>query len=84
MSAMIAPCDDEIFKTGQPIAALDGRSASVETWVRKIAAASGQRVDWHYVGGVARVLFLGNRAKVDAAIDATLTGRNVRILRRFK
>lgn len=54
-------CDSEVFKTGQSLA-LDARSAAAEPWVRQVALESGQRVDWHYSGGVAHVLVLGDHA----------------------
>jgi hypothetical protein len=56
------PCDDEIFENGQPIAALDGRSNAVEAWVQAVATKAEARIDWHYSGGVAQVLHLGDEA----------------------
>jgi hypothetical protein len=35
----------------------------MEQWVRKVARESGQRVDWHPVGGRPCVLALGDVAK---------------------
>jgi hypothetical protein len=64
------PCDDEVFKKGKSIVALDAASEHAEEWVQAVAKSSGQRVDWHYSGGIANVLFLGDRAKVMAAIEA--------------
>lgn len=63
-------CDQEVFEKGEPIALLDARTKHAEPWVQKVAAHSGQRVDWHYSGGVAQVLCLGDRAKVIASIRA--------------
>ena len=54
------PCDDEIFKNGRPIVALDGRSNAVERWVKAVAVKADARIDWHYSGGVAQVLHLGD------------------------
>ena len=34
------------------------RSFNLEPWVQRVAALSGQPVDWHYVGGRAVVLAL--------------------------
>lgn len=56
-------CDQEVFDKGQSLAAIDGRSKDVNPWVEKVAQESGQRVDWHYSGGVAHVLVLGDHAK---------------------
>lgn len=53
-------CDEEIFKKGEPIAALNGRANAVERWVKAVAAKANARVDWHYSGGRAHVLHLGD------------------------
>lgn len=66
------PCDVEIFRNGQPIAALTGSSYLVERWVRKMAYVANARIDWHYSAGVAQVLHLGDdqsRARVIAAMQ---------------
>lgn len=39
-----------------------------EQWIQAVAKESGQRVDWHYSGGRVNVLYLGDHAKVVAAI----------------
>lgn len=62
------PCDPEVFKTGAPIALADCRMHAMEAWVALVRESSGQRVDWHYSGGIAQVLFLGDRGKVRDAI----------------
>lgn len=75
-------CDREVFEKGLGVAALDARMHAAEAWVKKVAAASGQRVDWHYSGGVANVLYLGDYAKVTQAIEqlkGELDGRIMRI-----
>lgn len=77
------PCDREVFTKGEPIAALDARRWAAETWVQAVAKVSEQRVDWHYSGGIAQVLFLGDRAKVDAAIDMLAPTLNGTILERY-
>ena len=41
-----------------------------EAWVKRVRHQSGQRVDWHYSGGVAQVIFIGDRDAVVAAIEA--------------
>ena len=43
-------------------------SAKMEEWVKKVAKLSGQPVDWHFVGGRARILALGDLGKVREAI----------------
>ena len=44
-------------------------SNAMEGWVKKVAERSGQRVDWHFAGGRARILALGDIAKVKQAIQ---------------
>ena len=62
-------CDPEVFKHGQGICALHARSRIIEPWVVKVRAESGQKVDWHMSGGYANILYLGDYAKVRAAIE---------------
>lgn len=76
------PCDAEVFRHGAPLLAADTwtnalvpdgpepRATGFEEWVRRIRSASGQRVDWHYSGGRAQVLFLGDREAIVRAIEA--------------
>jgi len=63
-------CDMDIYRNGEHIFSIYGLGlkARIEEWVRFIALWSGQRVDWHYVGGVACVRALGDVAKVKRTI----------------
>ena len=36
--------------------------------MQSVAKESGQQVDWHYSGGIANVLYIGDHAKVLAAV----------------
>lgn len=64
------PCDTEIFKNGvQVFVTHTIPSNAMEGWVKKVAERSGQRVDWHFAGGRAVVLALGDTAKVKSAIQ---------------
>lgn len=67
---MTAECDKEVFAEGVSLLAIDGWAKDIEPWVQKVATHSGQRVDWHYSGGVAHVLVLGDHAKAMASVDA--------------
>ena len=72
-----APCVPDIFRNGTPILASDtgsvGGNVRFERWVQAVAAASGQPVDWHYSGGRAQVLALGDLDRVrQAARDIPL------------
>ena len=63
------PCDPRIFSHGVTVFVGDTiGSCAIERWVQKIAKASGQRVDWHWAGGRANVLAIGDIAKVQAAL----------------
>lgn len=62
-------CNQEIYKNGiQVFLTHTLRADDVETWVKKISIDSGQKVDWHYFGGRAIILALGDMAKVREAI----------------
>jgi len=66
-------CNPRIFKKGEHVASLYGGTANaVECWVQAVAKKANAQVDWHYFGGVARVLHLGNaesRTRVYATIE---------------
>lgn len=67
-----APCNPDIFKRGQGVCILDGSSNAVENWVQKVAKTANAQVDWHYSGGRANVLHLGDdesRQRVLQAIN---------------
>jgi hypothetical protein len=69
------PCDQEIFQKGRHVGMLAGPgSNAIERWVRGVAERSGQRVDWHFFGGRANVLCIGDidaaRREFDASIPA--------------
>ena len=59
------PCNHNVYRDGVPIFGTHTiRSSNIERWVQRIAALSGQPVDWHFSGGRAIVLACGD---VDAA-----------------
>ncbi len=64
------PCDDEIFEKGQGVCVVDGRSNAVERWVQAVAKKADARVDWHYSGGRANVLHLGDDASRQRVLNA--------------
>lgn len=68
-----APCDKELHEKGAVV--FIGHSIppnAFEGWVKELARRSGQRVDWHYVGGRNVVRALGDLARVKDAISATM------------
>lgn len=63
------PCSKDVYANGTPVWKTDTiRSFNLEPWVQKIAKLSGQSVDWHFAGGRAIVLALGDIDKVRAAL----------------
>lgn len=65
-----APCNPKIFRDGTMVFMTHTiPSNAMEGWVKKVAKLSKQPVDWHFSGGRACVLALGDLAKVKAAIE---------------
>lgn len=64
-----APCDPEVFKSGQGICSFHARTFITEPWVVRVREESGQRVDWHMSGGMCNVLYIGDYEKVRAAVE---------------
>lgn len=61
-------CDPEIYEHGVTVCMLAGAPAEViEGMVRRMARDSGQRMDWHYIGGRANVLVIGDVLKAQEA-----------------
>lgn len=63
-------CVADIYERGTLMfqTASIGGSNAIERWVKKLAATSGQPVDWHFAGGRVMVLALGDLVRVRAAI----------------
>lgn len=81
-----SPCNDDVFRNGQPVVLVDARSNAMERWVQAVAAAADAQLDWHYSGGVAQVLHLGDdesRARVEAAITELECDLDGSIMRRL-
>jgi hypothetical protein len=64
------PCNPDIFKKGQGVCILGGRSNAVERWVQAVAKKANAQVDWHYSGGRANVLHLGDRESYQRVLNA--------------
>jgi hypothetical protein len=63
-------CDEKIFQHGECVFMTHSiRSNAMEHFVKQIAERSGQRVDWHFAGGRAVVLALGDTARVRDTIE---------------
>ena len=80
-------CDADVFKDGVPLLLADtgeaGGAKLFEAWVQDVASDSDQRVDWHYSGGIAQVLVLGDHAKATEAakgLEPSLP-KQIRIMR---
>lgn len=61
-------CDSEVYSHGQAIAWLSGSKEQIEHWVSTASALSGLRLDWYYVGGMGRLLYLGDEAGKSLAL----------------
>ena len=80
------PCNPEIYRDGEPVVLLNAAANATERWVRAVAKKANARVDWHYSGGVAQVLHLGDdesRGRVETAIVELEDSLDGRILRRL-
>lgn len=56
---------------------------TIDQWVRRVAMASGQRLDWFYCRGRVVVKALGNIRKVEKAIERLLPKLWVIALEKF-
>ncbi len=63
-------CNPDIFKKGEGLCIVDGSSNAVERWVQAVAKKADAQVDWHYCGGRANVLHLGDAESRQRALDA--------------
>lgn len=64
------PCNPDIFKNGEGVCVVDGRSNAVERWVQAVAKQANAQVDWHYSGGRANVLHLGDADSRQRVLNA--------------
>ena len=67
---MPTPCNPDIFKKGKGVCVVDGSSNAVERWVQMVAKKANAQVDWHYSGGRANVLHLGDEASRQRVFNA--------------
>ena len=68
----LPPCIIDI-STGNEVAWLCGPSAKlIDRFVRELAEHCGEVVDWHFVGGRARILTLGDAEKVREIMENML------------
>lgn len=67
--ADLPDCDPKIFKKGKGVCVLDAEDEAAERWVRLVAKKAGAKVDWHYSGGRASVLHLGDNASRQRVLD---------------
>lgn len=64
------PCDPKVYKKGKNICVYHSIGKDViEALVRRIGELSGQKVDWHYFGGRAVVLALGDVERARQAAE---------------
>jgi len=59
--AKLPDCDRKLWKKGEHIATIiDLKPETIEDVVKSAAKESGQKIDWHYVGGRACVRAMGD------------------------
>lgn len=62
--------DPDIYENGTAVAIIIAPGkADIETFVQRVAKESGQRVDWHYMGGRGVVRAIGDLALVRETIE---------------
>lgn len=66
---MLDRCQTDIYENGTQVFLTHTIAAKdLDPWVQKIAEDSGQPVDWHYAGGRAIILALGDLEKVKTSL----------------
>lgn len=70
MPQLPPPCNPDIFQKGIPILLLTGPSHKIEALVSGVAAKAQSQTDWHYSGGVAQILHLGDDASLKRTVAA--------------
>lgn len=63
-------CKSGIFKRGKGVCVVDGNPDDVERWVKTVAKKANAKVDWHYSGGRANVLHLGDDESRQRVLNA--------------
>lgn len=79
------PCDSLIFQYGSPVALIAGKSIAIEAWVKEVRKAAKAQIDWHFTGGIAQVVHLGDEAsrqRVEVAIDTLISTLQGRLMKR--
>ncbi len=67
----LKPCNDKIHRKGTHLFTTHSIPAEkIEKWVKQVAQMSGQKVDWHYFGGRAVILALGNARQISKVTQA--------------
>jgi hypothetical protein len=78
-------CDQDVFENGKPLLLVDtgevGGAKVFEKWVQGVARDSGQAVDWHYSGGIAQVLVVGDHGKAQKAARQSVIPTGMRVMR---
>ena len=66
------PCDSELFESGVSVGLFDMPKWTAEALCKGIAAATGARVDWHYIGGRVHVKALPAPTSAEGVAYAAL------------
>jgi len=64
-------CNPEVYKHGKAVCLINSiESEDIETWVRKLAKKTKQKMDWAWVGGRAVVRTLGDVPEAQKVVEA--------------
>jgi len=74
-----APCDPEIYERGRAVCVMSGGADGIEATVRWVADDLRIPLDWHYVGGRARVLTTADPSLDDLILERLRFAVPVRI-----
>ena len=69
------PCNHDIFTKGSGVCVVDGESDAIERWVKSVAAKANAQVDWHFSGGLANVLHLGDKKSHERVLKAIVESK---------
>lgn len=68
-------CNQNVFDNGVSIAILGEEKATLNQWCQEASKRHGQPIDWHYCGGRANVLALGDPNRAAEILREVMQGK---------
>lgn len=68
-------CNQNVFDKGVSIAVLGEEKETIERWCQEAAKRHGHPIDWHYCGGRANVLALGDPNRAGDIFQEVMQGK---------